>query len=867
MDIILGLYTLIIICLFILIDVLLSGKILIIKNIAVGTANYLIAFMVVSLTAFALDKYSLLSSYAIITLLAVILLAIICHVKYKTMQALTQIEKVRYLPISLIVIMVIGLLFSFQKFDVYGTEQDQGIYQQNALLMTSGLENKVVTIKEYDMLTNEPDRQLFLQAMNTQALASVGFYPIRNNDNRGTIKPGTYPVNSAIFHGLPNLPALLSITGKIFGTEHIMHGLTLPYLIAIILIFIALDLNLGLSKLTCSIVTMLFAVSPIILWTSKASLTEIYLAMIISLFIFYLANKDSNHSWLLFIPVLAFSFFHVSIYTVMPMFVLLFLGLSLYRRDFGAWLSGVLSVMFYGIGYMVMSYCGPQYVFNNYRHLAGIFNKFGLNIFRSNSSQFPIVYATVFIVLVIFVWVYYHIFYKKKAVTVIGKYVTEIINLLAILCMCALTYRWVSFSNMIPENANVFNRYHGGGLINTLPNLTIFAYAFGTGFVLLVIILAQIIRKNERLIQTEALPITFMFLYTVVFISSFLRLETRYYYYYARYTTPYIPVIIVLGGIVIEKIKLDKKVIVAVLSAGIMLPFSGTLAVSKDISRMDFKSYREVVESVQSFEPGSIVLLGNELRQFFYNEISVGSDCYVYPIDLFVNFSDTSFADERKIYSIVRGNNYLQLGDKFGDMQLGMIKKSLLSTSHAFRRWVTGWSNGPTNLLSPIESETLIRIISIEKIEPEPLLNLSLQFGKGDNDWFYNDWFYNVSGFSYPENGFRWAEGNKAVLRFRAHEDVPDNLMVSFALIPLLKRGVLDRQRVEVIVNENNVADWELTGTTIKEIPLPKSLMKNQRFDITFLLPDAISPRELGINNDTRKLAVAFRAVQFFQKQ
>ena len=132
-----------------------------------------------------------------------------------------------------------------------------------------------------------------------------------------------------------------------------------------------------------------------------------------------------------------------------------------------------------------------------------------------------------------------------------------------------------------------------------------------------------------------------------------------------------------------------------------------------------------------------------------------------------------------------------------------------------------------------------------------------VNFGIGGNAFNYI-----VSGFSNSEDGFRWTEGNKAVLRFPVN-DVPDNLIARFDLAPLLRAGILDAQHVEVFVNGEKIADWELTGRTVKEISLSRSLLQSQRIEITFLLPDAASPKDLGINDDPRKLAVAFRAIHF----
>ena len=719
MNILLGFATLILVIAFVMIDILLSGKILIIKNIAIGSAYYLMAFIVVSLILFAFDKYSVVLSYLTISLLTMIILIIIILKKYKTIKILTKLEKVNYLPFPLIVILIIGLLFSILKFGVFGMGQDQGVYQLSALLMSAGQTNKVIIIKEYDLLIDAVDKELFLNAVTKQELTSAGFYSISQNDNKGTIKPDAYPVNSALFHGLPNLPALLSITGKIFGAEYIMQGLTIPYLTAIVLIFVTLNINLNASIITSSIATSIFAVSPIVLWTSKAALTEIYLAMIISLFLYYLTDKNNDSSWLLSIPVLAFSFFHVSIYTVMPMFTILFLGIVMNDRKLGAWVSGAFSLVFFGIGYIVMCYTAPRYTFDNYSPLISIFNRLGIRI-GNDSSQFSTVFVFILIMLIVFMLQYYIVFYKEKKISIQNKYLPGILMCTTILCVVMLIHQWWKIAYSVPTVVNVANAFYGGGLQKTLPNLSVFACASNTGVVLFAIVLLQIIRKDKNLYTNTVFPITFMFLYTAIIVNTFLRPTVPYYYYYSRYYVPYLPIIVVLGGISVEKLSNTKRAAVALFSALIMLPFSITLAVNKDISNMDIKTQREIIETVKGFESGSIVLVSNNLRSFFFHEISDSSDCYIYPEYLFKNFKDTSFAENRKMY-------YIQ------DLSMNMVgavkKKEGVSQSSKFDYWVTGWGDGPKRLLKPIKTNYPLAVYDITTLQiTDDITYLSMEY-------------------------------------------------------------------------------------------------------------------------------------------
>ena len=234
MNILLLLYTLLAIFLFIVTDVLLSGRLLIIRNIAIGITYYLCVFMIASLVLFAFGLYSIITTNTILAIIAILTILIIFFRKYKNIDALKQIEPVRYMPVALIVVLVVSFLFTFQKFEMNGMGQDQGVYQVNALIMSEGLNSNVLPVKEYDLMTNDEDRQLFIHYLEQQRFTSGGFYSIAHNDNRGTMPHGEYPENSAIFHGLHNFPAILSIAGQIFGAEYIMAGMTLPYLISII---------------------------------------------------------------------------------------------------------------------------------------------------------------------------------------------------------------------------------------------------------------------------------------------------------------------------------------------------------------------------------------------------------------------------------------------------------------------------------------------------------------------------------------------------------------------------------------------------------------------------------------------------------
>ena len=122
-----------------------------------------------------------------------------------------------------------------------------------------------------------------------------------------------------------------------------------------------------------------------------------------------------------------------------------------------------------------------------------------------------------------------------------------------------------------------------------------------------------------------------------------------------------------------------------------------------------------------------------------------------------------------------------------------------------------------------------------------------------------NDSSFIVTGFSGPEGGFRWTQGEEAVIAFNLNMDYHDVVIV-LDIFPL---GV---QHSEVFINGIKVEDWSIDKAEEKKLLLPKYLSENGNFIMSFKLPNAITPMELGINEDVRQLALGFRSIRFYPK-
>jgi hypothetical protein len=119
---------------------------------------------------------------------------------------------------------------------------------------------------------------------------------------------------------------------------------------------------------------------------------------------------------------------------------------------------------------------------------------------------------------------------------------------------------------------------------------------------------------------------------------------------------------------------------------------------------------------------------------------------------------------------------------------------------------------------------------------------------------------YTVQGFSVPEPWGTWTEGNRAVLAFRLnpapHRDL--NLTLANYAYVLPKHPL---QRVEVVVNGHSLQTLSYVQpgaveTRLVKIPKAVAMERGGAVTIELLLPDAVTPSELGEPADLRRLAL-----------
>lgn len=120
---------------------------------------------------------------------------------------------------------------------------------------------------------------------------------------------------------------------------------------------------------------------------------------------------------------------------------------------------------------------------------------------------------------------------------------------------------------------------------------------------------------------------------------------------------------------------------------------------------------------------------------------------------------------------------------------------------------------------------------------------------------------YAVSGFSSSEGTHIWTNGRKSELSFDLVGKVED-LMLD---VEYYTYGGL--QKVSLYVNDYLIEEWEAGGSIRKRISIPNKCLSDDKLEIRFECPNAVSPKALGKGTDERMLALALRKLTIFSHE
>ena len=124
---------------------------------------------------------------------------------------------------------------------------------------------------------------------------------------------------------------------------------------------------------------------------------------------------------------------------------------------------------------------------------------------------------------------------------------------------------------------------------------------------------------------------------------------------------------------------------------------------------------------------------------------------------------------------------------------------------------------------------------------------------------------YKVAGWGEAESSFTWTEGRKASLTIPIHSPTAPFITLKARLRAFLSPGKVDKQTVRILINGKAVGIWVFVKPELQEKTLfipSESFVKSSNMEITFHTSDAVSPAQVGFNNDEHVLGLAVQTIE-----
>lgn len=529
-------------------------------------------YVLISGVLFWADCFSIMTSVIIMTVINCAFTVFLTLCKKFTPQ---KVEFDITLPMA--AVLIVGAVLTATKFGYFGMGQDQGVYQVKAIDLMYGTTEKVKDFEEYHDLSDE-DKNSYYSAV--KKMAGYDIYDILKPTLSREDQPSEV---SGIYHGIPTYAAMLTLFGKMFGMANMGQLHTYIY-IGFILILFYICSNLKMNRLSTICSVLIAALSPIVIWVSKSTLTEMYLTLIMAVFLFCItAVDDKFYTAFSAVPIAVFSFFHVSIYTMLPMFAVIYIYMYIISEKKIYIAANTAACAFFILGISMMLFTSPTYTTNNIvKPIVGY-----LPFINDNNCIIALSVMAMILAAIGFFFVF-----VKKAREAVQKLiahksfayiVTAVIVLLVIVCGLNIIR-----NEQFPENfAHLFKT-------NSLTGM-----AYLSGIVVLPVLLCALMFKCRKLLEDSASSAMLIaFIYCVLFRAAFLSKDISHYYYYARYWAPFIAVVAVLAGITVTKKGLYAAV--STVAAGVMLPYDIAMFSGSDDTRMEWETIEDVCAFVDS---------------------------------------------------------------------------------------------------------------------------------------------------------------------------------------------------------------------------------------------------------------------------
>lgn len=511
--------------------------------------------------------------------------------------------------ICVLIFCILMAVCMHEKNELYGMSQDEGVYQTMAISYMCGNNDNQRTMQEYGELREE-DKPAFLNKLNDVISHGMHGYYLFCGDYIPQNMQEQYSETSGYYHGVPTYAATMALWGSIFGWKNMMGVQTLFYVLAVLLFYEMLR-KMNLSALKRAVLLVIYMFSPIMVWLGKSSLCELLLACLINWFLYELMWEESRsfQAVRIALPILTFAFTHLSIYTLMPMFVVCMLIRFWNDRSLVFLKAGLYISAGYLAGILFTAWCYTEYFYMNVNLLTRL-------PFIDNGNVLLILClcgagsAALFVVLYL---------YKRNLPRLsIGL---RIWGLRIVAGIFTVESIWVIIRTFITEGP--------------WDKLTILTYILLTGIVTLPAVLFFLIGKTKIFCSDgKSAIITWFFLYCVLIYAMLFRRWIINHYYGDRYLAPFIVGILLMMGIVLERTAMGRLghwlfALCGLTALGYLVHHSGYIVTHKDDTRIEWDFLEEICDNLN--EEDAVILDDYHMISCFF-PIRDLTGAYCYPV-------------------------------------------------------------------------------------------------------------------------------------------------------------------------------------------------------------------------------------------
>lgn len=350
------------------------------KLVILSVIYYFICYVVVSGLLFWIGFYSILKA-VFLTFFSSLIVAFFVFIKKKneiikkSIRLETQVSCLSFFVISFL------LLFQCGNFEFFGMGQDQGVYQTEAINLYYDIPMKEIIVDEYDELWDQKYKNYYENFVHKMGGYDLLSYSI---DLPGIDEKNIRSDVEGHWHGIPTYASILGLFAKMFGIKNMQIAGSIFFACLLYMIEFILS-KYQIKPFIRALCIFLAGVSPEIVWVKKSTLTEGFIAVLIALYLCLITSDTKREKMMSIFPVLAFSYFHVTIFTMMPIFIINNWFLYFFSKDKDYLRCTQAITLGYLTGFFMMWTASPRYTVLNYNN--------GL-------SFCPVRYIPVFVVIV-----------------------------------------------------------------------------------------------------------------------------------------------------------------------------------------------------------------------------------------------------------------------------------------------------------------------------------------------------------------------------------------------------------------------------------------------------------------------------------